>query len=75
MAGRVAYMKTRHEVLMEDMAFRRLLSIEALVAEASEVIARLMAEYGGPGAAAEQVARLGVATAERQGQYDGPHSG
>jgi transcriptional regulator with XRE-family HTH domain len=29
---------------MEDPAFRRLLSIEALVAEASEVIARLMAE-------------------------------
>jgi transcriptional regulator with XRE-family HTH domain len=37
-------MKTRHEVLMEDPEFRRLLSIEALVAEASEVIARLMAE-------------------------------
>jgi antitoxin component HigA of HigAB toxin-antitoxin module len=37
-------MKTQHEVLMEDPEFRRLLSIEALVAEASEVIARLMAE-------------------------------
>jgi antitoxin component HigA of HigAB toxin-antitoxin module len=37
-------MKTRHEVLMEDPEFRRLLSVEALVAEASEVIARLMAE-------------------------------
>jgi transcriptional regulator with XRE-family HTH domain len=37
-------MKTQHEVLMEDPEFRRLLAIEALVAEASEVIARLMAE-------------------------------
>ena len=37
-------MKTQHEILMEDPEFRRLLSIEALVAEASEVIARLMAE-------------------------------
>ena len=37
-------MKTQHEVLMEDPEFRRLLSIEALVAEAAEVIARLMDE-------------------------------
>jgi transcriptional regulator with XRE-family HTH domain len=37
-------MKTQHEVLMEDPEFRRLLTIEALVAEASEMIARLMAE-------------------------------
>jgi transcriptional regulator with XRE-family HTH domain len=37
-------MKTEHEVLMEDPEFRRLLAIEALVAESSEVIARLMAE-------------------------------
>jgi transcriptional regulator with XRE-family HTH domain len=37
-------MKTQHEALMEDREFRRLLSSEALVAEASEVIARLMAE-------------------------------
>lgn len=37
-------MKTQHQVLMEDPEFRRLLSIEALVAEASEVIARLMSE-------------------------------
>src|SRR6202050_1261074 len=37
-------MKTQHEALTEDPEFRRLLSIEALVAEASEVIARLMAE-------------------------------
>ncbi|MBZ2187029.1 MAG: helix-turn-helix domain-containing protein [Bryobacter sp.] len=37
-------MKTQHEVLMEDPEFRRLLAIEALVAEASELIARLMAE-------------------------------
>jgi len=37
-------MKTEHEVLMEDPEFRRLLAVEALVAEASEVIAKLMAE-------------------------------
>jgi len=37
-------MKTEHEVLMENPEFRRLLSIEALVAEASEAIAKLMAE-------------------------------
>ena len=37
-------MKTQHEVLTEDPAFRRLLAVEALAAEASEVIARLMAE-------------------------------
>jgi transcriptional regulator with XRE-family HTH domain len=37
-------MKTQHEMLMEDPEFRRLLSIESLVAEASETIARLMAE-------------------------------
>lgn len=37
-------MKTRHEVLMKDPEFRRLVSIEALVAEASEAIAKLMAE-------------------------------
>jgi transcriptional regulator with XRE-family HTH domain len=37
-------MKTQHEVLMEDPEFRRLLSVEALVVEASELIARLMTE-------------------------------
>ena len=37
-------MKTQHEVLMEDPEFRRLLSVEALAAQTSEVIARLMAE-------------------------------
>jgi transcriptional regulator with XRE-family HTH domain len=37
-------MKTQHEVLMEDPEFRKLLSIESLVAEAAEAIARLMAE-------------------------------
>ncbi|MCC6366726.1 MAG: helix-turn-helix transcriptional regulator [Bryobacterales bacterium] len=37
-------MKTQHEILMEDREFRRLLTIEALVTEASEMIARLMAE-------------------------------
>jgi transcriptional regulator with XRE-family HTH domain len=37
-------MKTQHASLMEDPEFRRLLSVEALAAEASEVIAKLMAE-------------------------------
>jgi transcriptional regulator with XRE-family HTH domain len=37
-------METQQEVRMEDPEFRRLLSIEALVAEASEMIARLMVE-------------------------------
>jgi hypothetical protein len=37
-------MKTQHAHLMEDSEFRRLLAIEALVAEASEAIASLMAE-------------------------------
>lgn len=37
-------MKTQHEILMKDPEFRRILAIEALVAEASEVIAKLMAE-------------------------------
>ena len=37
-------MKTQHEVLMENPEFRKLLSIESLVAEASEVIAKLMAK-------------------------------
>ena len=39
-------MKTQHEVLMEDPEFRKLLAVEGLAAEASEVIARLMAERG-----------------------------
>ena len=39
-------MKTQHEILMEDPEFRKLLSVEALAAEASEAIARLMAEQG-----------------------------
>jgi transcriptional regulator with XRE-family HTH domain len=37
-------MKTQHAVLMEDPEFRKLLAIESLVAESSEVIASLMAE-------------------------------
>lgn len=37
-------MKTQHEILMKDPEFQRLLSIEALVADASELIASLMAE-------------------------------
>ena len=39
-------MKTQHELMMEDPEMRRLLSVEALVAEASEVIAKLMVEQG-----------------------------
>jgi transcriptional regulator with XRE-family HTH domain len=39
-------MKTQHEVLMENPEFQKLLSIELLVAETSEEIARLMAESG-----------------------------
>jgi len=37
-------MKTTHATLMEDPEFRKLLSVEALAAEASEVIASLMAQ-------------------------------
>lgn len=37
-------MKTQHEVLMEDQDFRKLLFVETLVAEASETIAKLMAQ-------------------------------
>jgi len=37
-------MKTQHEILMEDPEFRRLLAIETLAAQASEAIAKLMAE-------------------------------
>jgi len=37
-------MKTQHEVLMENPEFRKLLAVESLVAEASEVVAKLMAE-------------------------------
>ena len=37
-------MKTQHEILMQDPEFQKLLSIETLVVEASEMIARLMAE-------------------------------
>ena len=37
-------MKTQSKVLMEDPEFRRLYVIEGLVADASETIARLMAE-------------------------------
>lgn len=37
-------MKTQYEVLMDDSEFQRLLAVEALVTEAAETIARLMAE-------------------------------
>jgi transcriptional regulator with XRE-family HTH domain len=37
-------MKTQHAILTEDPEFRRLVAVEALVAEASEVIAGLMAK-------------------------------
>jgi len=37
-------MKTQHELLMENPEYRRLFAIESLTAEASELIARVMAE-------------------------------
>jgi len=37
-------MKTQHEKLMEDPEFRRIYAIEGLVADAPELVARLMAE-------------------------------
>jgi transcriptional regulator with XRE-family HTH domain len=37
-------MKTQHEVLMESPEFRKLMAVESLVVEASETIARVMAE-------------------------------
>ena len=37
-------MKTRHEILMEDPEYRRLYAIEGLVADAAELVARLMEE-------------------------------
>lgn len=37
-------MKTQHEILMQDPEFRRLLALESLVAEGSELIAKLMNE-------------------------------
>lgn len=37
-------MKTQYDVLMENPEFRKQLSVETLVAEASELIARLMAK-------------------------------
>jgi len=37
-------MKTRHEMLMEDPEYRRLYAIEGLVADAAELVARLMKE-------------------------------
>ena len=40
MARRIAY----EEVLTEDPGFRKLLAVESLVAEASELIVKLMAE-------------------------------
>jgi transcriptional regulator with XRE-family HTH domain len=39
-------MKTQYQMMIEDPRMRRLLSVETLVAEASEVIAKLMAEQG-----------------------------
>jgi len=39
-------MKTRHEVLMEDPEYRRLYAIEGLIADAAELVARLMEEQG-----------------------------
>jgi len=39
-------MKTRHEILMEDPEYRKLYAIEGLVADAAELLARLMEEQG-----------------------------
>jgi transcriptional regulator with XRE-family HTH domain len=39
-------MKTQYEVLTEDPEFRKMVALEFLVLQASEVIARLMAEQG-----------------------------
>ena len=39
-------MKTRHEMLMEDPEYRRLYAIEGLIADAAELVARLMEEHG-----------------------------
>ena len=72
-------MKTTHATLMEDPEFRKLLSVEALAAEASEVIASLMAQQNLSkdrfGEAIEQITRVGDPTAERESEYDGPYSG
>ena len=54
-------MKTRHEILMEDAEFRRLLAVEALAAGAAELIARLMAEQAV--SRAELARRLGKSRA------------
>ena len=37
-------MKTRHEILMEKPEYRKLYAIEGLVADAAELLARLMEE-------------------------------
>jgi transcriptional regulator with XRE-family HTH domain len=39
-------MKTQHDVLMEDPAFRKQLAVETLVTEAAEIVAHMMAEQG-----------------------------
>ena len=39
-------MKTRHEILMEDPEYRKLYAIEGLVADAAELLARLMEQQG-----------------------------
>lgn len=39
-------MKTQYDVMMENPEFRRQVKVETLVAEAAEVVAKLMAERG-----------------------------
>jgi transcriptional regulator with XRE-family HTH domain len=39
-------MKTQHEILMGDPEYRRLYAIEGLIADAAELVARLMEEQG-----------------------------
>jgi len=71
-------MKTQHEILMEDPEFRRLLTIEALVTEASEMIARLMAERNVSRADLARKlnkSRLGNPVAERQSRRDHSYTG
>lgn len=54
-------MKTQHEKLMEDPAFRKLYATEGLVTDAAELVARLMARAGV--SKAELARRLGKSRA------------
>lgn len=39
-------MKTQYDVMMEDPGFRKQVTVESLVTEAAEVVAKLMSERG-----------------------------